>query len=457
MSDKNLSRRRLFLTGAAIGAAGLIDARRADASSPSYTPQLNLFWQGDPDQLTGSLDGAYSFLNRMMDAYAQGTALRLIQSYSDQQGLLSTAFTYDNALAINAYLLQGGAAVTRAQILGDALLYAQAKDSLNDGRLRQAYFVNSPDSSGAYVQPALAPFYFLGSSTGDMAWAGMALAQIYAATRQSKYLAGALKLGNWIYANTFDTRGSGGYTGGFDGGLNKLPYKSTEHNIDTYAFFSMLARLSGDSSWSPRAQAALTFIQSMWNASGGFFWTGTTNDGVTANTSNIPEDVQDWSFLALMNPAYAQSLDWVTSNLVTIDTPQTINSKLTGNIHILGETFASLSLRALTPSASYDQPPDPNAVWLEGTAHTVAALLAAERFHQARVFVENIQSAQAQLGLNQTVGGAAIPNGQGIVAASSVLNTGFGFSYYPNLHIGATSWYVIAAQFGNPFHLGNHD
>lgn len=454
MTTQQLSRRGLLFSA---GAAGLMAPRRSRADVYSYSPQLSQFWRGDLRKLADSLDGGYSFLNYMMDAYAQGSTLRLTQSYSDQIGLESTAFTYDNALAIDAYLVQGGGAVQRAEVLGNAFLYAQSHDAINDGRLRQAYFVNAPDGNGVYVQPALAPFYFLGSSTGDMAWAGMALAQLYRTTRNTSYLTGALKLGNWIYTNTYDTRGSGGYTGGVDASNNKLTYKSTEHNIDTYAFFTMLARLTGDQTWTPRAVAALTFVQSMWNAAGGFFWTGTANDGITINTSNIPEDVQTWSYLAFLNPAYAASLDWVTSNLITIDTPQTINSKLTGNIKIVGETYASLSLRALTPSSQYDQPPDPNAVWLEGTAHTVAALLASGRTPLAQLFVENIMSAQAQLGQNQTVGGLPIPNGEGIVAASSVLNGGFGSSYYPDLHIGATSWYLIAAQFGNPFRLGYRD
>ena len=447
------SRRSVFLTGSAAAAAALVRPAGAQTSLDTDTPQLNALFGKDRAAYAESIEAAYAFLDFMMDAYARGTTLRLVQSYSDQLGLLSTAFTYDNAVAIDAYLVRG-ADRGRAEVLGDALLYAQSTDAIGDGRLRQAYFVNAPDAHGAYVRPALAPFYFLGSSVGDMAWAGMALAQLSAATRRSQYLAGAVKLGNWIVANAADTRGAGGYAGGVDASNSKIVYKSTEHNIDTFAFFTMLARLTGDSTWTSRAQAALNFVESMWNAAGGFFWTGTGTDGVTINESNIPEDVQTWSYLAFLDPTYQASLAWVTTNLVTVDNPQCINSKLTGNTKIYGETYASLSLRALTPSASYDQPPDPNAVWLEGTAHTVAALLAAEKHLEAKVFLDNIRAAQVQLGQGQTVGGKAIPPGEGIVAASSVLNGGFGSSYYPDLHVGATGWYVIAAQFGDPFRLG---
>ena len=469
MLQTGISRRKLFEKGIGVaGAAGLVSAvsaRNVMAGQYSYTPDLNVFGKGAAS-VAIALDAAYLFLDTMMDAYAQGSTLRLIQSYSDQQGLESTAFTYDNAVVIGAYLVRGQSGdVARAEVLGNGLLYAQKNDSFNDGRLRQAYFVNAPDAHGAYIQPAGAPFYFFGSSVGDMAWAGMALAQLYYATKNSNYLNGATKLGNWINANAYDTRGAGGYTGGVDAGNNKLTYKATEHNIDAHALFTMLAHLTGNSAWTNKAEWAAKFIASMWNSTGGFFWTGTGSDGVTINTANIPEDVQTWSYLAFLDKTYAASLEWVTTNLMTIDTPQTINSKLTGNTRILGETYASLSLRELTPSESYDQPPDPNAVWLEGTAHTVAALLAHRMSSQspsqaasdlatACMLLENIRIAQQQLGGGQTVGGTALPVGDGIVAASSVLNGGFGSSYYPNLHIGATGWSVIAAQSGNPFRRG---
>ena len=37
------------------------------------------------------------------------------------------------------------------------------------------------------------------------------------------------------------------------------------------------------------------------------------------------------------------------------------------------------------------------------------------------------------------------------MAASSRMHTGFGFGYYPNLHVGATSWFVFAGSGVNPY------
>jgi len=40
------------------------------------------------------------------------------------------------------------------------------------------------------------------------------------------------------------------------------------------------------------------------------------------------------------------------------------------------------------------------------------------------------------------------------VAATGVLDTGFGYTYGPYLHIGATGWYILAGLAANPFQLG---
>jgi hypothetical protein len=464
MTNTSLTRRRLLGMGlGSVAAAGLYS--KPALSAASTQDEINLSGNGNSQD---SFQRVYSFLDEMMDTYAQGSTIRLTQSFSDQQGLLSTAFTYDNAQVIHAYLMRGRRDdIDRAKTIGDGLLYAQRNDpNFNDGRLRQAYFVDQPDPNGVFIRLALAPFSFTGSAVGDMSWAAIALAQLYRRTRELRYLEGALNLGNWIFDVTFDTRGAGGYNFGVDGGNNLLLFKSTEHNIDVYALFSMLAELTGSSSWTNRAQHARNFLAAMWNSEAGFFWTGTTADGATINRDNIPADTQTWSFMALRDDLFAESIDWAKTNLATTNTPQTINSRLTGNIRINGSSYASLSMRALAPSSQFDQPPDPNGVWLEGTAHLVAALLDRKLRRSrdidgfegdentARILLDNLELAQERLGRDQTIGGRALTNGQGVIAASSVVNTGFGFSFYPNLHLAASAWYVIAGQSGNPFQLG---
>jgi hypothetical protein len=495
MNPTLLSRRKLFQASAVAAAASAIPGA-ALARIPQESDSANIF-QGDTQKFRASLLNAYLFLDTMMDAYAQGSTIRLSQSYADEIGLESTAFVYDNAVEIMARLLRGqGQDLARAKVLGNGLLYAQQIDPAADGRVRQAYFVDQPDSHGAFIGLSGFPFFFQGSATGDVAWTGMALAQLAQRTKISAYLDGAVRLGNWIFNNTFDTRGAGGYN--FTLGPNQV--KSTEHNIDTFALFTMLARLTGDSAtWTGRADHARIFVEAMFNPQGGFFFTGTAPDGVTINTDNIPEDVQDWSFQAFLNPARASSIDWCKTNLAVTDTPQTYNSdlvpafnnnNLTGNIRVSGVTFASQSMRPplaenegtesacfIAPSDPFSNQPSPSAVWPEGTAHLAAALLSRRLpsnrdidgfngdLDTARILLDNIRVVQNNLGKGQHVGGGqpiigagkpaqAIPDGLGVLAATSELNTGFGFSYKRFLHIGATAWYAIAAQAGNPFRLG---
>ena len=267
-------------------------------------------WAGDfptEDGLTsdslanrkGSVSRGYQYLSTAMDAYQQGQTPRLVQSYADSQRLGSTAFVYDNSLAILAYLRRRkGDDVARAMLLGDSFLYAQAHDgTYTDGRVRQAYWVGpftlpfaSNDSyfvrQDGTVNLVGAPWFFTGSSVSDMSWVGIALAQLFARTRKSRYLDGSIRLAQWIVDNAFDTVGLGGYSFGVDGKNQRLSLKKlTEHNADVYGFFTnILAPLTGDSKWTDLGQHALQFVELMWNADDSFFYTART----TARRSTLP-------------------------------------------------------------------------------------------------------------------------------------------------------------------------
>ncbi len=325
----------------------------------------------------------------------------------------------------------------RARILGDSLLYAQTHDpnpSYTDGRLRDSYFV-APSfvTSGGPVQLDGAPAYLNGTAVGNVAWAGLALARLYAYTGGQSYLDGALKLGAWIVNNAYDAGGYGGYKFGVNADNSPSANgKSTEHNIDTYAFFVELAQLTGDQTyagltqpqpWSVLAGHALDFVHAMWEPTVGHFWTGTNPDG-SINKYPIPEDVQTWSYLALEDPAYAASVDWASARLAVTDTPEARNATLTGNVNFSGVTFSNGSMQAdptVAPNG-YTPKPDLSAVWFEGTAHIADALLFRDtRDSSATVlgddralaafYLSNIQRAQALLGQNQTVGGKALAPG----------------------------------------------
>jgi len=360
------------------------------------------------------LDKAYDFLFQMMDLHAQGGELRLAQSYVATPTFDGgdVSYTYDDAVMIAALLQRGTAAdKDRARILGDSLVYAQAHDKAGDGRLRDAYHSDpflKPDGS-----PSVASN---GSFTGNMAWAALALMQLFHATHEQAYRDAAGRLAGFIVANALDLRGKGGFTGGLKANGDKLLWKSTEHNIDAYALFKML----GDKT---DARRALRFVKAMWSRQGGFYFIGTGLDGVTINRDDpTPEDVQTWSFLSTGLVAHQGSIDWALANL----------SATSGG-------FQGLSFEER----------DRTGVWFEGTAHAAAALA-------ARGLSDDLNAAELLLADVET-GQVSAPNadGSGIDAASKdgLKTDDAGDAYYAALHTGATAWYCIARQAGNPFKL----
>ncbi|MGW3093380.1 Tat pathway signal sequence domain protein [Streptomyces sp. NPDC001102] len=446
-----LSRRALIGTGLGVGAAVLTTGGTATAA----------------DRTASAPRRASGFLAAAMDAYPEHGTIRLAQSYTDQAGLFSTAFTYDNALVILALLATGTAeGRSRATALGDALLYAQSHDPAHDdGRLRQAYnvgpytfFDGSPQPDGFVRADGTVnvgtQFGFTGTAVGDMAWAGIALSTLAARTGRRRFLTGAVRIGEWIERVGRTDEPLGGYKFGVNGADEKLPFTSTEHNTDLVGLFGRLARLTGDTVWLERRARAAAFVREMWEPSGGFFYTG-TNDGVTINRSPIPEDTQTWTHLALRSPAHSRSLDWAATELAVLDSADRPNSTVPQGQSYEGVTFSSASLSANedAPIAQWQPKPDRNGVWFEGTAHLALALRcrrAPGDGARARRLLASIERAQERLGGGQTLGGGAVPEGSGVASASSPIDTGFGFGYYPYRHAGATAWYLLAATRVNP-------
>ena len=483
-----LSRRRLLALPAAAAAATvaapLLGSEPANAAGRYGSRNLV-----DP-ALAAPVDRAYRYLDVVQDAYVKGGEPRLLQSYNNESGLMTTAFVYDNALAVLAYLANPTVAnVRRARLIGDALLWVQSNDeSFTDGRVRQAYAagpmlfygggpyfpgLRRDDGKAAFLWP----FGFSGSATGDLAWTGLALAQLYVDTRIRKYLDGAVALGEWI-AGQSSPYANGGYHGGLQAdGVTAQKWASTEHNIDTYALFVLLAKLTRDRRWSGRAEVAADFARAMWNPAGGHFWTGTLGgnpgeDPNQINVGNIPEDVQTWALLGLPERQYYPAVDWAIDNLWNTDGGA--DSQLPAGTLVSGVAYSSQAKALTGPVPGSDLPNHRNAVWLEGNAHAALALLKRGKpgdLALARRLLRDTVIAQEAAGAAQTVGltadpnagrlsdpgaggtwtGTVLPERSGVVAASSAFDTGFGFGYFPRQHVGATSWFVMAGQSFNPY------
>jgi hypothetical protein len=368
-------------------------------------------------QLRSSVAAGYLFLGQMMDRYATGTVPRLVQSFTGGalgRQRFTASVTYDDALVIDAYLASGRRADrSRAAVVANGLLYAQANDPQHDGRLRAAY-APTPLRSPADVtatDPA--------SLAGNMAWAGQALVRVYAATGRPAYLTAAEAIGTWVEAHCRDTRGPGGYTGGETAGGQKIEWKSTEHNIDLYALFSMLAAQTRNPAWSARAAWARSFVARMWDPRQGRFYVGTTTDGATPNDSVLPEDVNSWSYLALRDRRYAASVGWNVRNLT---------------VSAGGFTGVSFCRASRT------------GIWYEGTAHLADALeFRGQPGDAARAarYLSAIYHAQAR---------GPGTDRRGVIAASrNGLPDCGGGTFSASLHTGTTAWYILAAKKVDPF------
>lgn len=369
-------------------------------------------------QETGSHgeEAAYSHLYEQMDRYEDGSTLRLIRSYAGTPTNPDDcmAWVYDNDLAILALIDRGTPEdMSRAKILCDSLIWCQNHDrSFNDGRIRDGYRANYlkdlTDENSSIKSP--------GSGAGNMAWTIIALLRYYEAAGDTTYLNASECVGNWIYDNCQDTRGAGGYTGGYtEWEAEKLEWKSTEHNIDVYVAFTKLYEATGNSAWRERALHAKTFVNSMWDENEGHFQTGTMDDGITINKDVRPLDVNTWGVMALDDVNRSAINNWVENNCQT--------------------TCCGFE--------GFDFNDDRDGIWFEGTAQMCIVYQIGNRTEKSDRYKKDIRRAQTS---------ANNSNGKGIVAAChNNVSTGFGWGYPDELHTGATIWYIFAERELNPY------
>ncbi|MFI5842058.1 hypothetical protein ACIA8K_20325 [Catenuloplanes sp. NPDC051500] len=398
---------------------------------------------------------AARFLDVMTDVHERDGP-RLPQSYSDQVGLMSTAFTYDAALAILAFLVLGD--FKRARAIGDGLLHARTHDpEWGTGPLRQAYAAapyRRGDRSWAHgftgpdgAVDAGGPFRFTAAYTGDQAWAGLALLSLHRRTRDRRYLEGATALAAWVRDEAASRGKLGGYTLGLTRQGAPSPGQSTVHNADLYTLFSRL-------NWTKEQENARRFVERAWIVGDEeCCFSAGSPDGDTRDDGARTLEAQTHPWLALRDERHRGALLFVDCRLRVADTPDAPNSALTGRQHFRGITVSTGSPQAdpATPIEEGLPAPDPQAVWFEGTAQYAVALRAAGEPRRALRERDPITDAQTELGAGQTVAGRALPERAGVVAASSPLHVGFADSgYYPSRHVAATAWHVLSIKGVNP-------
>jgi hypothetical protein len=358
--------------------------------------------------------------------------------------LRNLAFSYDNAIALLAFLFEGTPdGQRRARLIGDAFVYAAAHDRfLTGGSLRSAYAAGdlvlppgwTPNGVvGAVILPGFyceqpQAFFEVGQEAldvGNNAWVMIALLALHRATGEPTYLQVASGIGQFINTLRNDEGTYQGFQGGFrpfeiPGPAPRVPWASGEHNLDVFAAFTELAELTGDATWAAGASHARTFVEALWDPGIGCYRAGSTDpSNLNVGSGMLPLDVQAWSVLALP--------EVLALHPEIFTCPEAFHSTVDGGF------------------SGFDFNEDRDGVWFEGTAQMATAYASA-----------GFESSAAQYRTELATAQVTPPTGDGFgIAAATVdgLTSGFGFEYFRRFHIAVAGWNVFAQLGVNPYYF----
>jgi hypothetical protein len=362
--------------------------------------------------------------SRLADANAS-----FLRSYDQGQdethlpaGLASSAFVYDNALAVIALTACGD--LTSAAVIGNALSFAVRKDrTFNDGRIRNAYRAG-PVAENA---PALPGWWDSkqnlwaedsaqdGTSTGNVAWAALALLTLHQATGQKAFLSDAKRLIDWVIANVSSGQGFRGGFHGYDSQQVGLTWISTEHNVDVYAAAKWLFSLTGEQQYGDAAAEARQFLDIAFDSD--HFLLGTKPDGSLADSQMLALDVQLWPAMAVQDPPakWRSTLDFAAAHLAVED--------------------------------GFDFNGDRDGLWVEGTAQASLAYRIAGESLRSKQLLTALEADRTPSGFLNATRTARVSTGLSI----DPTKTNPDFFYFRRPHLGATAWATLAASAWNPF------
>ncbi|MDR3070980.1 MAG: hypothetical protein LBU38_08280 [Propionibacteriaceae bacterium] len=365
------------------------------------------------------------------------------------------SYTYDQALS--AILLAKKGKHAQARRLADGLVYAINNDRyFTDGRVRNAYSSGDPrsmpgwyatNSEGKSVRFARLPGFYdtatgrwkedayaVSTSTGNQAWAILALTEVYErAGRNPAYLQAAVKAADFVLNKLRSPNGGflGGYEG-WEGASAAVSYKSTEHNIDLISAFARLSRLvkaSRNTGLAAKANgyaAASTWARNfvfgkMYDSKRQLFYTGTSNDNPASPNhinKSYPLDVNAWALL--VNPKFADA------------------KKIMAAVE---RNFAKRKY------GGYDFSTRRKGIWWEGTGEVAMAYKAiGDKAHYKKV-LKYMNSKRTKAG---TLPAASI---DGLNTGLTVSGTNLPWVYPKRVHLGAVGWLGLAQEGFNPLTL----
>jgi hypothetical protein len=254
-----------------------------------------------------------------------------------------------------------------------------------------------------------------GTSTGNVAWAALALLTLHQATKQESFLADAERLIDWVIAKVSSGSGFRGGFHGYDPQQVGLTWISTEHNVDVYAAATWLFRLTSDSKYANAASQARQFLQRAFAVD--HFLLGTKPDGSLADSRMLALDVQLWPWMAIP------------------DAPQQWRS---------GLNFAATHLAV---EDGFDFNGDRDGLWVEGTAQASLAYRIAGDPQRSAQLLMMLEADRTPSGFLNATRGARVSTGLSIDPTGTEPD----FFYFRRPHLGATAWAPLAAESWNPF------
>ena len=162
----------------------------------------------------------------------------LIASYEGDENNKNAAFTYDQALAAQVFLLNDD--IKSAELILDFFS--------NRAKKRKKAFTNAYSSkNGSIVEYAV--------HSGPNLWIGITALQYIYKTEDRQYLRLAERIAQWVMDIQKESE---------DGGIKGGPesdWFSTEHNLDAYAFFNMMYIVTEDEEYKKAAQKCLNWFK----------------------------------------------------------------------------------------------------------------------------------------------------------------------------------------------------
>lgn len=317
----------------------------------------------------------------------------------------NAAYVYDNALA--GLVLIGAGHKAQAQRIGQALALAQAHDRhFHDGRVRNAY------AAGPMTLPAKLPGFWnsktrqwdedpyqVSSETGPIAWAMLlwaALGMDEPARNASAFLNTHLRAPLGYYGGFY----------GFDLNQQKLPWRSTEQNLDLAVAFRKLG-MTAD------ADHAARFVHAAYDQHAKLFKAGLDAEGKPG--AMLAADAGIWPYLAGMGTARS-----ARRAIAKLRHGEGIGfSSASQGIWLEGTAFAALALRAMH---------DP-------LAPSFMDMVAANLSPQGYVYATVTQVLSTGLNVGPSLQGDIPPQP---------------FNYYRRPALSTTSWAAMAALNINP-------